>query len=819
MRFGAVDALLQDVRYATRALARTPLFTLTAVLSIGIGITGNAVVFSLADAYLFRIRPGLSNAQHLVEVGRTDSGDGAGFYSGDGFDTFSYPNYLDYRARQTVFDGLAAYRPDASFGLGTGDHALRVSGSSVSANYFAVLGVRIARGRGFLPEEERLDDPAAVTVISDRLWRTQFGADRDVIGRTIRLNGRPFTIVGVTAPGFNGYTIDLQSLWVPITAYPDGDDLRRLSLRGRQFLMGVARLKDGVSINAARAEMARIAGDLQREYPDDNRRHGLGVEPAGAVPVVGRWIVNRFVGLLFALVGLALLIACFNVAGMLLARSVTRAREISVRLALGAAPRRIVRLLVSESLIVSSAGAAVGLLGAWTAIHVIEALLPVLRIDVSVDLGIDWRVMSFSIVTACVTGAACGLVPARSAARIDFASTIVRDTSGGARPLRIRSVLVMAQIAFSVLLVVCALLLGRSLRNAGHIDPGFAVNGIEVVGLNLQLGGYDPERGPAFADTLMSRIESMPGIEAAAAARVVPLTGEREGGRAWLPGEYGDERAIDASENIVTPGYFGTIRVSLLDGRNFTASDRAGAPAVAIVNETLARRGWPGQSAVGKRLMVGVSRRPIEIVGVVRDTKYRTIGEPPTPFFYVPAAQRYESTMWILVRPAGPSVMPQVRALIRELDPNVPVLQAAPLTELTAFALFPQRIAAWFAALVSTIGVLLAALGVYGITAYNVGQRTREIGIRVALGALPTEVLRLVVGRAMVLAAIGTSLGMLGAALVTSLLEGLLYDVRPLDPVSFAGAAFVFIGLALIASLIPARRAASVDPIEALRIQ
>ena len=677
----------------------------------------------------------------------------------------------------------------------------------------------MALGRGFLPEEESAGSPSTVAVISDRLWRTQFSGERDVIGKTIQLNGRPFTIVGVTAPGFTGYTIARESLWVPVTAYPDGDDLRRLARRGNQWLMGIGRLKNGVSIAQARAEMARIGRDLERAYPDENNRHGLSAEPSGALPVVGRPIVSRFVALLFALVGLILLIACTNVAGMQLGRGVDRTREIAVRLALGAGRQRIVRLLVIESVVLTTAGAVVGIAGAREIIRLVERLLPVLRIDVAFDAGIDWRVMTFAVVVATITGIAFGLVPARAAVRVDLASAVKRDSSSEPQRLRLRQAFVAAQIALSVLLVVCALLLGRSLRNAGQIDPGFVVDGVEVVGLELRLGGYDAKTGPAFAEALMSRVEQLPGLEAAASALVVPLTMETEGGRVWLPEEHGDERAIVVSRNFVTPGYFRTIGLPLVSGRNFDASDRAGAPAVAIVNETFARRAWPGKEAAGQRLVSGSSRYPLQVVGVVRDAKYRTIGEDPAPFVYVPAAQSYASAMWLLLRPTGPSMVPQVRALVAEMNPNLPIVRAATLTEMTAFGLFLQRIAAWLAAIAGTVGILLAALGVYGVTAYNVSQRTREIGIRVALGARRAQVLRSVVSHAMLLVAVGTTLGLMAAALLTRVLAGMLYDIRPLDPVSFAGGALAFGALALVASLIPARRAASVNPVEALRAE
>ena len=352
------ESFLQDLRYAGRTLRRAPIFALTGMLSLGIGIAGNAVVFSLADGYLFRDQPGIANPERLGEVGRTGGSDGTTPVEDGAFDTFSYPNYLDYRARQSVFDGLAAYHVGglARFGLGTGNEAVPVPGAYVSANYFDVLGVPMARGRAFVPADERPENPSAVVVISHRLWQTQFDGAQDIVGRAVRLNGRPFSVVGVASHAFAGYGVEDQRLWVPLTAYPDGDDLQRVGRRGQQWLMGIGRLKPNVSLEQARADLARIGRDLEREFPDENRRHGVGVEAAGTMPVDTRALVGRFVGLLFALVGLVLLIACFNAAGMLLARGVTRAPELGIRLALGAERGRVIRLLVAESLMIRSPG-------------------------------------------------------------------------------------------------------------------------------------------------------------------------------------------------------------------------------------------------------------------------------------------------------------------------------------------------------------------------------------------------------------------------------------------------------------------------------
>ncbi len=808
----------RDVRLALRTLRGSPVFAVTAVLSLSIGIGGTAIIFGVADAYLIRPWPGIADPDRLVEVGRIDA-DGPGpatDETNDGFSTFSYPNYQDYLQRQTVFQGLAASRIGDTVGLGDGTSAVRVSGEYVTTNYFSVLGTPMARGRGFVAEDMPLTVPASVAIISHQLWRSRFGADPNIVGRVIQLNGRPFNIVGVAAAGFNGYTILDANLWMPLTAFPDGGDLRRFERRGQQWLMGIGRLKDGVSTDQARAQMSRIASDLAREYPDDNRRHGLGVEPAAALPVDGRSPISRFIVLLAALTGLVLLVACTNVGGMTLARGVNRAREMSVRLALGAGRGRLVRLLIAESVVVALAGAALGLLVAWWGLTLLGQLVPILPFPVTYDVQVDWRVTTFSIVVAALTVIACGLLPSLQATRLDLATAIKPTVSGGPKRLRSRQVLLAAQVAFSMLLVVAAILLGRSLTNANAIDPGFALDGVEVADFDLRLGQPGSPRG--FFDDLMSRVQQLPGLESAAIARVVPLTREREGGRVWRVGEQGDDRAITVSRNFVSPDYFRLLRIPVLRGRVFDERDRAGAQPVAIVNETMARHTWPGRDPVGQLLLQGVSRRPLEVIGVVRDTKYRTIGEDPTPFVYIASAQTNEAVMRVLIRSNGASLLPQVRAIVAEMNPNLP-MESSTLTALTAIVLLPHRLASWLAAGVALIGAFLAAIGIYGLAAYNVTQRTREIGVRMALGALRVQVMRLILTGAATPVVIGALAGLLAASLATRLLAGMLYGVQPLDPLSFIGGAVIFMTVAGLASLVPARRAASVNPVDALRAE
>ena len=804
----------RDVRLALRTLRGSPVFAVTAVLSLAIGIGGTAIIFGVADAYLFRPWPGITDPDRLVEIGRVDM-EGPGPPTGDGFDTFSYPNYRDYLERQTVFQSLAAGRTGDAVGLGDGKTARRVSGAYVTPNYFSVLGTRMALGRAFVSEDMPLMVPAKIAIISHRLWRSQFGDDPNVVGRTIQLNGRPFSIIGVAAAGFNGHNIDNTGIWMPLTAFPDGD-VQRLGRRGQQWLRGIGRLKDDVSTTQAREEMSRIASRLAREYPDDNRRHGLGVEPTAALPVEARSPISRYILLVAALTGLVLLIACTSVGGMVLARSINRTREMSLRLALGADRLRLIRLLITENLVVAAAGTVLGLLVSWWGLVLLGQLAPMFRIEVNYDVSVDWRVITFSIVVAVLTVLVCGLLPARQATRIDLATAMKPASGSGPKRLRARQVLLAAQVALSMLLVVTAMLLGRSLSHANAIDPGFSLDGVDVADFDLRLGGYEPTSQRAFFDELMTRVQQLPGLESAAIARVVPLTREREGGRVWKLGEQGDDAAITVSRNFVSPDYFRLLRIPLLGGRVFDDRDRLGAQAVAVVNETMARRAWPGQDPVGQ-LLQGRTGRPLLVVGLVRDTKYRTIGEDPTPFVYIPAAQTNEAVMRVLIRSNGASLLPQVRAIVAEMNPNLP-MESSTLTALTAIVLLPHRLASWLAAGVALIGAFLAAIGIYGLAAYNVTQRTREIGVRMALGALRVQVMRLILTGAATPVVIGALAGLLAASLATRLLAGMLY-VQPLDPLSFIGGAVIFMTVAGLASLVPARRAASVNPVDALRAE
>jgi predicted permease len=821
-----IDRLRQDVRYALRALGRTPLFTVTAAVSLAVGIAGNATIFSMVDAILLRPLPGIVEPERLAQIGRTQGG--------SGFDNMSYPNYADLRERNTVFESLAAYRAEAdALGLAIGPSAQRVHGAFVGDSYFRVLGVPMTRGRDFTPDEDRPAGPARLAVLSHRLWRDVFNGADDVVGREMRLNGQLVTVIGVAAEGFHGHTVSRADLWLPLTLHP--------SLTGRvpgqgfpdpfadrraSWFVAIGRLRDGTTRRQADAQVRAIGIDLQREYPQENREErGFAVGPYRPVPGSAATIAGVFLGILFALVGLILLIACANLGGMMLARGAGQTREIAVRLALGAGRGRVVRQLVIESTMLAAAGGIAGLAAAVLLVRLLQALIPVLPLSsVVLEFRVDWRVAAFSSVLALVAGTVSGLIPALQASKTDLAYSMKADAGDGARPQRLRRVFVGAQVAVSVLLVVCALLLGRSLRYADEVDPGFDVADVDVAEVNLAHGGYaDADRALAFSERLLAALETTPGVEAASSI-VVPLTGNGHGlGTLVRADRSADDprnrlRGVDWS--VISPTYFRTLRIPIVSGRGFEASDRAGAPDVAIINETLARLAWPGEDPVGRTLVQGLGpgqQRTLQVVGVARDMKYRSLGEDPRPFIYVPMAQQFQARQYVMVRTAGDSAIPRLRSLLRQMDPNLPIVQVSTLADAAALGLLPSQLAATVATSVGVIGLLLSALGIYGIIAYTVARRRREIGVRMALGATARTVIALVGRQVLAVAGGGALIGLLLGAGAAQLLRVLLYGITPLDPLSFAGAALLFLLVALAASALPARRAVAVNPVDALR--
>jgi predicted permease len=804
-----------DIKHAIRLLVRSPLFTLTAVLSLAVGVGATTTVFTLADALLLKRPIGVVDPDHVVDIGRTRQG--------RGFDNTSFPNFRDIAAQAKSFSGIYGLDLEPlSVALGGQAGAERVYATIVTGNYFQVLGVTPQLGRLLTPDDDRAPGASPVVVLSDRLWRRRFSADRSIAGKTIVLNGASFTVLGVAPSGFRGTAIFSPDLWAPLTMASEIQPRLPTSLftsrAGVWMLMG-GRLAPGVSLERAQAEIDAIAKRLEEMYPDTNRDMGWKLMRATPIPGEASTYVGAFMAILGAIVGLVLLVASINIAGMMLARAASRRRDTAVRLALGASRGQLVRHLLIEAMAVFIPAGAAGLVVARWMTTLLVATLPTLPIPLTLNLPLDMRVVFFGLAITFLTALATGLVPALQASKPDLVDTLKGDRDAGFGRLRLRQVLVAAQIAGSVLLIVLAGLFARALQRASTIDPGFDTTNVEIVGLDLSLARHDGKTGPAFLKRIIERTAAMPGVQSATAAIDFPLDGNRFGlGGVWTAGTT-EKEAIAVDWNVVGPGYFQALRKPLLRGRDFAAGDIAGRLDVAIVNEVAASRLWPDQDPIGQRLMRATEKGPreMEVVGVEKAGKYNTLNEQPTPFVYLPYPQVYMPRVSLVVRTSGPSVIPAVRALVAELNPNLPVISAATLNDVSTIALLPQRLAGWIAGALGLVAVVIAGIGVYGVTAYSVARRTRELGIRVALGATPRDVLRLVFGQGVLLTSIGLAFG-LGLGVASTLaLSSLLFGVGAADPVVFGAAAGIFGALSLVASLVPARRALAIDPTVALR--
>jgi predicted permease len=815
-------SVVSDFKYAVRLLARSPIFTITSVLSLALGIAATSAIFSLADAMLLKPRAGVSHPETLVDVGRTTGG--------SGMDNFGYPLFEAFRDRSTLLEGLAAvqWTPNV-MALGDASSSERVFAALVSANYFEIVGVRNAHGRFFRPEEDRTAGTHPVVVLSHQMWTRRFKADPALVGQTIRLNNLPYTVIGIAEPGFTGTTFVGTDLWVPMAmdAHVRASERSLRDMHEAVWMTSIGRLKPGVTLPQARDELDAVMKGYFRERNDARiERWGIAVHPSARIPGAVAGPVVGFIGVLGALTTIVLLIACSNVAAMLLARALERRREVATRLAIGASRARILLQLLLEGLTLAFVAGAVSLPLTALLVRSLTSFLPSLPVPLVLDLETDPRVILFAFAIAAVTSIAFGLLPATQATRFDVAPALHgQNATADRRRSWLRQSLVAAQVAMALLLLVAAGLFLRSLQEAATTEVGFTVDNVDTLQIDTRIGGYRSDaEGIGAIEALQERFRSVPGVTAVGASRMVPLFSGRLGlGGLRAPGYVGPDGSdrVEADWDSVSTGYFEALEIDITRGRGFDARDREGAQDVAIINETMAERLWPGQDPIGRQLVQQGGPNPartLHIVGIAEPTKSASISETPQNFIYVPLAQQFLSDVTFYVRhAAGGSRLSELRQAVVAFDPNLPVIHTQTLAQATTMALLPQRLAAWIAGSVGTIGLLLAALGLYGLTAFSVAQRGREIAVRMALGATRESVLSLVLRQAARLALVGTAIGLALAAAVTQLLGGLLVGIGAVDPIAFGVATAVMIAVLLVATYAPARRAAGMDPMRALR--
>ena len=821
-RGGILDSALQDLKIAGRMLRKKPGFSTIAMLTLALGLGATTSIFSLVNGVLFKAVPGLSHTAGLVLVNQTGRG--------GGFVDLSYPVFMHLRQLGGVTEDLAAFavRPVA---VGRGDDP-RVHGTlAVTGNYFALLGLQPAIGRFPLPERSFFPNVAATVVISHDLWQQRFDADPAIVGETLHVNGRPVEVIGVAPVGFRGHHTGLKvDVFLPLGLdVPGLETAASLQNPGSAVIEVMGRLRDGVTAGQAQIALTTQATSYIQDQMPEAVRYDVRVDEWTAVPPTIRVGVTAFFTVLMAIVILVLVMTCVNVAGMILSRTTERRNEIGIRLALGAGRRRIVRQLVTESLALFAGAGALGILLSLWITRVLFALRPPLPpgFIVDLDLSPDWRVMGFAVAIAMLAGMLFSLTPAWNATSPQLVGAL-RDDPAAASPRRsrMRGFLVGTQMAVSLLLLVVAGLFIRALRTMEELDPGWRAAGVYAVSLNLELNGTSTERGRTLYTDLLERITRLPGVDAAGLARKLPLAGRSSFGDVNAAGvdAPAGRSGFAAFLNRVSAGYFRTLDIPLLQGRDIGPADVDGAPRVAVINRTMAGRLWPNESAVGKRFYTGAVGQgtAYEVVGVVENAKYNRLGEETLSFYYLPYQQVYDSEMTLHVRVADGSedaVLEGTRAAIRALDASLPIPPIQSLEESLGIFFLPQRMAAWVAGVMGVVGLVLGAVGVYGVTAFVIGQRTREIGVRIALGARTADVLRMILQEGMRAPLLGMAVGFAGALAVTRFLVGLLAGVSPVDPLTFTAVAAGLVTVALIAIVIPARRAARLDAMSTLRVE
>ena len=824
-----MGTLLQDFRFAARLLVKSPGFTAVAVLSLGLGIGASTTIFTLVNAVLLHPLP-MKDPDGLVAVFTTDERNRGTFFN---LMPTSPLNFADYRKLSDVFTGLVAHQGLALSFSGKGEPD-QIFGEIVTGDFFNLLGVAPALGRGFLPDEDKVPGASLVTVLSDNFWQRRLGGDPAVVGQTITLNGHPFTVVGIAPKGFKGVNaIGTPALWVPFMAHPQlaTGFLKEAIDSRRALVFNIAgRLKPGVTLAQAEAKIKTLAGQLAKEYPNDNAGRSVALLPLAQSTVNPGFRQNMVSAsmLLLGVVGIVLLLACANVANLLLARATVRQREVAVRLSLGASRGRLVRQLLTEGVLLALVAGTLGMAIAWWAQRVLWSQRPPGLAADAVDLTPDLRVLGFTLAVSLLTAVLFGLLPAWRSSRPDIASELKQRGdagSSGSRPWALRNLLVSGQVALSLVVLIGAGLFVKSLANAQKIDPGFDYQKLALLSVDLGAQGYDEERARDFHRRVLERMRALPGVERATLASGVPLF---QGSflRTVFP------EGVDSSDrkngklvqlNTVEPGYFETMGIPLKRGRDFQPTDHKDAPHVVVINETMAKQFWPEQEALGKRFKFFGQDWWNEVVGIAKDGKYNFLGENPQPHIYLSLEQVFESAVTLHVRSSGDPVtaLGMARREVQAMDRLLPITGVFTYAEVLHQALWVPRMGAALLVVFGVLSLVLAVIGVYGVMSYSVSQRTREMGLRMALGADPSEVVKLVVSQGSLLALVGVAIGLAAWLALTGLLSAflseLLFDVAVRDPLIVLGIPLLLVAAALFASAQPAWRASRVDPTVALR--
>ena len=813
-----IESALQDLRFGLRMLRRSPGFSALAILCLTLGIGANAAVFSWIEGILFRPYPLVAHQERLAALAGTARGEAGATW-------ISWPDLLDLQKNCTLVDSFIVTKIMGTT-LSLGDRAERTIGSIVSSNYFDAIGVHPFLGRGFLPGEDVGSNAHPVTVISYQLWKSRFKADPAIIGKTQRLNGIEHTIVGVAPEGFLGTFVGWgMQFWVPASMEETFEGgTYKLDDRNARWIESYVRLKPGVSLQQAQQEMSAIATRLEADFPATNRGRGIKLWPLWQTPFNNAGTLLPTLGIMLAVVVFVLLIACANVGNLLLVRSFARRHEMTVRVAMGANRTRLVQQLITEGLILSALAATGGLLVAHWSRHALVLLFPA-RGGVAMTLPgeIDWRVLALSAGACLIATLLLGLVPALQTGKIDLAGALKSEMSGvvggGHGKSWLRSGLVVLQVSLSFLLLVGAGLLMQSLQRIRNLNPGFSTKGVLFTAVDLRGAGYDAQRAKTFDDELLVRAQALPGVESVALARSTPLGyGSFSSAPIAVDGyQPPPEERPAVQYNQVGPGYFATMGIPLLSGREFTPSDNEMALPVVIVNDVMAGQYWRGDDPIGKRLQV--KGQWLQVVGVAKVSKYQSVRENPKPFFYVPLRQDFSVGAGLNIRTRMPAeiMAPELAREVHALDANLAPYELITLQEQMDRSTSPQRVAVTLLGVLGGLALLLATIGLYAVMSYTVSQSSRELGLRMALGAGASNLLRLVVSHGVTLTATGVLLGAVAALGLTRLLGNLLYKVSPRDPLAFGSAFVVMIVASLAACFLPAWRATRTDPARILR--